>query len=396
MIRAVPSVFKKVIRKNQIARHMFFVAVVAGFLALFGVSASAANHPARKKEPTVDCKTCHTCPNPTKTNRCLGCLRPLDTHIEIPLTAEEGPDHVILKTLEDLWEPVNFSHKYHAKMSTFTDGCTRCHHNSPTDHSHPACRECHISTVTAEGGEKPGLKGAYHRQCLGCHIKWTKDTDCQICHASKSEKKVMGKDYVEHHVKVCKEPERVNYQSNLEQGKFITFFHNDHSERFGLECKNCHKNEPCVSCHYQTKREKPLGSVPKEMVKAKCVNCHDTKAEENCLYCHKTAPRKERFNHHNDTGWALSTYHQGADCKKCHTPERRNRRIDPKCIGCHNDWNSENMDHAIVGLKLNEDHIDLDCHDCHPNGEYERDPSCFECHEDELTYPAHRPGTIIR
>ena len=351
----------------------------------------------------MDCKLCHTCVNPTKSDTCLiYCPRPIGSEKKDVIPIGRTPDHVILKFLssqkqEPTWGPVDFPHKLHARMSDFKEGCTTCHHNSPTDKFHPTCKECHDPNVKQEQIKKPGLQGAYHRQCLNCHINWSKDTECKVCHRyDPHQMKFAQFTSPNPRIKICKEPEKIVFDTNYKQNRFVTFFHNDHTDQFRLDCKNCHQNQPCISCHYQNERTVPLGAVSREMAESKCVHCHDTNQKENCERCHRQKPLEERFNHDKETRWALGIYHSSASCNKCHKPNQVKKKTASSCMACHQDWNAENFDHDVAGIKLNEDHADLECHDCHLNKQYEQKPSCVECHDNDLTYPDHKPGIPTR
>ena len=123
--------------------------------------------------------------------------------------AWETPESVTLDSLAKLYEPVEFDHSMHVDA---TDGdCTRCHHHTidgTTDNpkctpchrqSEPskkvACKDCHsaerfsaqyIREIEKETFlfhiDKPGLKGAYHLNCLWCHKENDAPTGCQDCH----------------------------------------------------------------------------------------------------------------------------------------------------------------------------------------------------------------------
>lgn len=97
------------------------------------------------------------------------------------------------------YEPVRFMHSAHAHH---TDGdCTKCHHRVQRQDGdrvgrtiesvdmasfHPSsCIACHQYANEADAPTRPGIKGAYHQQCIGCHEKSalkTAPTDCQSCH----------------------------------------------------------------------------------------------------------------------------------------------------------------------------------------------------------------------
>jgi hypothetical protein len=99
------------------------------------------------------------------------------------------PETLTLDMLTKRYGPVEFSHLYHADM---TGDCTTCHHHSE-EGTTPGCGECHepITVYHYEGTErKPGigLKGAYHRQCMGCHEEWgSGPMGCTDCHERKGE-----------------------------------------------------------------------------------------------------------------------------------------------------------------------------------------------------------------
>ncbi len=131
-----------------------------------------------------------------------------------PAQSMEGPDTATLDSLTDLFAPVSFNHAMHVDVvandcavchhhttgTKVTDErCARCHKNSGEANS-VACRDCHnANPFSAENlqkiadaellfhTDKPGLKGAYHRKCLGCHQEMGAPTACENCH-TKTEK----------------------------------------------------------------------------------------------------------------------------------------------------------------------------------------------------------------
>ncbi|MCP3875728.1 MAG: cytochrome c3 family protein [Desulfobacteraceae bacterium] len=66
--------------------------------------------------------------------------------------------------------------------------CMGCHHNSPKTLEPPQCGSCHSKKGPSVDG-RPGLKGAYHGQCITCHQKMEVQavaaTDCVKCHEEK-------------------------------------------------------------------------------------------------------------------------------------------------------------------------------------------------------------------
>lgn len=123
--------------------------------------------------------------------------------------AVDEPDSVVLDSLANLYEAVEFDHLMHTELgedcsichhhTTGTgpenDNCARCHANSP-DNDVVACSQCHLAEPFAAEvlleksdnqllyhKDKPGLKAVYHLNCIGCHEEIDAPTGCQDCHA---------------------------------------------------------------------------------------------------------------------------------------------------------------------------------------------------------------------
>lgn len=121
----------------------------------------------------------------------------------------QGPAEVKLDRLVNLYDAVSFDHASHVEIAgdcatchhhTTGDGagggrCQRCHAQSPKS-ADVACRNCHVAEpFTAAQLEhkaddryqyhidKPGLKAAYHWNCLGCHEESGGPTGCEDCHS---------------------------------------------------------------------------------------------------------------------------------------------------------------------------------------------------------------------
>jgi DnaJ-class molecular chaperone len=80
-----------------------------------------------------------------------------------------------------------------SKLATFFHAdedvvCQGCHHHSPVGETPPYCGSCHGAPFDPEKPEMPGLYGAYHQQCIGCHQEMgIGATGCNDCHAPKGE-----------------------------------------------------------------------------------------------------------------------------------------------------------------------------------------------------------------
>jgi hypothetical protein len=348
----------------------------------------------------LKCANCHTCPAPSKEKPCLKPC-PRDMNMAYQVT---GPDMVIMDELSQLYVPVVFSHKLHAEMSAFSDGCALCHHHeSIIEGKVKPCQDCHEADPRKSDLRKPGLKGAYHRQCLGCHREWSHTTKCSVCHALKSsgataatvtpdKTDIMGKSHPQ-----IEEPDKLIYETLYDEGEVVTFYHDEHVHRFGFNCADCHQQESCGTCHdlEKDKLEAQLAAhqTPEEPTEsidphAKCEQCHTM---ETCSDCHNQEP-KPPFNHQKRTGWTLKAYHQKISCTACHGDERKFTTISNNCQSCHKNWTLETFDHAVSGLVLDENHIEMDCENCHIENNFAKKPTCDNCHDD-ITYPDSKPGS---
>lgn len=118
------------------------------------------------------------------------------------------PDQVSLDTMVKLFEGVEFNHAMHTELGedcsgchhhttgtgTTKEQCVRCHADSKEVAS-VGCRDCHVAdpfsaehlAIKARDRyqfhlDTPGLKAAYHWNCVGCHEKMGGPIDCQDCH----------------------------------------------------------------------------------------------------------------------------------------------------------------------------------------------------------------------
>jgi DnaJ-class molecular chaperone len=119
---------------------------------------------------------------------------------ELPVPSDDFPKEVVIDSLVSKYQASKLPHakivekldrtvrdsrlavRFHADTETL---CAGCHHQSPLGTRPPPCRACHGETAEATR-DKPALKVAYHRQCVGCHIEMgIGKQGCTDCHASK-------------------------------------------------------------------------------------------------------------------------------------------------------------------------------------------------------------------
>ena len=114
------------------------------------------------------------------------------------------PEVVKIGVLSKKFEPAEFPHRkivkhiaedlaqsplaaaFHKDALTM---CTGCHHNSPASLKPPQCASCHGEPFNPKKMSMPGLKAAYHQQCMNCHSAMQLDkpqaTACAECHKKK-------------------------------------------------------------------------------------------------------------------------------------------------------------------------------------------------------------------
>jgi hypothetical protein len=354
------------------------------------------NHPgehatAEAPQKITACASCHKCDHPTEADPCLIDCPRHGGHFYGEHQASEGPEMVIIDQLADLYRPVVFAHRLHADMSNMTGGCENCHHYSEQSGVIPPCRECHDETKGPVSLNKPALKGAYHRQCMNCHLDWSHQNACGFCHDQASGSATASVDTTDivglSHPMIAATPSYI-YQTSYDDGPVVSFHHEDHVEMFGLKCVDCHRGDSCSRCHHGN--ETKAKSTRLDHVTT-CGACH---LERDCKFCHNHEA-KPKFEHTRTVGWALQPYHTKVGCKTCHGSPQDFHTPSDRCTSCHIHWEEGGFNHAVTGLVLNDDHLDLDCRSCHLEADFSRHPSCEECH-DEPMLPGKLPGVRVK
>lgn len=135
----------------------------------------------------------------------------------LSLATEEMPEQITIDGISRYFEAVEFDHAMHTELG---EDCSVCHHHTTgtgtadkrclrchADDDGTAsvgCRTCHVADpfsaerIHQEAADryqyhidKPGLKAAYHWNCLGCHERMDGPTDCRDCHARTPEGDVL-------------------------------------------------------------------------------------------------------------------------------------------------------------------------------------------------------------
>ncbi|MCC7292163.1 MAG: cytochrome c3 family protein [Phycisphaerales bacterium] len=307
------------------------------------------------------------------------------------------PDIVMLADLQDLYEPVPFDHKVHAEMAEMSSGCAACHHYTADSLRHPACRSCHSAAGSNDDHAMPGLRGAYHRQCLGCHRQWGDESACGACHAAKPHRgasdlapsQPSSADVVARMSPPAARMETVVYTTTYASSPVVTFHHDDHALAFGVRCAECHRTDSCNRCHADPSARAALAVAPAaERVKDSCTACHDG---SNCAFCHDRAQRP-RFDHEMRTGWSLEPHHTSVSCAQCHGIAEDFTVPSKTCHACHMNlrsppgergtvaaaWSGESRDECLCCHEAMAERLDHALFVHAPTG---RGEGCTACHD---------------
>jgi len=151
------------------------------------------------------CEICHSGPKPSELAEVesrytsIDDFTPKPADMKLTFSTAEIPDTVKIGILSDEYQPAVFPHRQIVnnllehindnKIAQHFHGhenvvCQGCHHNSPAGVEPPLCENCHGEPFDESKLFVPGLFGAYHRQCIGCHEKMGigKATECEKCH----------------------------------------------------------------------------------------------------------------------------------------------------------------------------------------------------------------------
>jgi hypothetical protein len=229
--------------------------------------------------------------------------------------------------------------------------CITCHR---ADDEHRGnygvgCEECHDAVdwrridFDHQRDTKFALSGA-HREppCESCHRGHLRDEklarDCYSCHAADD-------------VHRGQEGERCDscHDSASWTGK-LTFDH----ELTLFPLLGLHGLVPCEECHKTMAFQNAADS---------CEACHagddvhERTLGSDCAICHNpNAWQLWRFDHENQTHFALSGAHQDLDCRGCHdSPAKLGIKRDSSCESCHG---KDDTHRGSFGSRCEDCHLD--------------------------------------
>ncbi|RYZ53309.1 MAG: hypothetical protein EOP07_18050, partial [Proteobacteria bacterium] len=297
-----------------------------------------------------------------------------------------------------------------------------------------------LNKLLAPGPLATGHEDLEHKDCLKCHEAGggVPNKNCLSCHEP-----------IDKHVK-----EKAHFHGLMMQTKFCFECHKEHKgrnnnltgfdqtkfdhEKTGFILDGGHAKTECKKCHTEERSEKLTRKDDTRFFGKvnSCISCHKKddihffetnkfKGKE-CSTCHVTESWKqvEKFNHKAETGFALVGDHAQLKCVKCHVSEGKNNikydwpkletqkclschkdqhatNLSPKfrggdCLQCHNqnqaEWKIPNFKHDVTGFVLQGKHAQIQCLDCHKDGNQGKalanfkftgvQKTCASCHSD--------------
>ena len=341
---------------------------------------STTNYPLIGKHLNVDCEKCHKIEEVDgqrfqefkglKYGKCTDCHE--DVH-----NNRFGNDCLkchSLNSFNDANVSVNFNHEqtnYPLRGAHIKLDCKKCHLKSYTSPlKHQNCKDCH------EDFHKGQFNHIPKNDCSDCH---TNDRFTPTLYSIQRHNETKFILEGAHLAMPCFECHKKNEKWDFKVG--------------GGQCTDCHTNE----------HENYLD--PKFRLNADCKNCHSSNRWNQILF------------NHDETEFKIEGKHLNLNCRDCHYKTVANNIIqkfnwdDNNCTNCHqdihqkqfndgnrnvcndchtsNNWSPTLFDHKQSRFKLDGEHIDVNCIECHKSTVglklnyivYKfKDISCASCH----------------
>lgn len=302
--------------------------------------------------------------------------------------------------------------------------CTNCHEDVHENRFGNDCKKCHdlqsfkqvkVTNNLNHNQTKYPLQGAHQKvDCKKCHLKsYTtpiKFANCVDCHKDYHE----GQFKKNNTIQDC-----ADCHTNLSFSPTTYTLGRHQKSAFSLE--GAHVAVPCFECH--KRNEKWDFRNPGKL----CIDCHENIHEDyldkkympnnDCSSCHSVNIWREINFDHNKTAFNLEGKHLDSDCRDCHFKEVNSQRVQQfkwdsesctnchldkhfkqfdidgitSCVKCHTSFNWEPtlFNHDQSRFKLDGQHRDLRCDQCHLMNEQTQDKyriyklkdiSCASCH----------------
>ena len=318
----------------------------------------------------ANCAECHTNGNYTELPvDCWSC------HNE-DYNSSDNPSHTELELAHEClechttnaWQPAQFDHNladFPLTGAHVSLACAQCHDNGQYSGTPADCWSCHQTDY--QTSENPD------------HVAGNFPQTCQQCHTTTGW-------------------QPAQFDHNLSD----------------FPLTGAHVSVSCTECHVNGQ----YTGTPTD-----CWSCHETDyGEANdpnhaanlfphaCLECHTTAGWSPSTFDHATTDFPLTGAHVAANCAQCHTggqytdlptscwschepdytssdnPDHESLQFPQQCEQCHTTtaWQPASFDHNLTDYPLTGAHVNVNCAECHTNGQYPGTPTdCWSCHQEE-------------
>jgi len=276
--------------------------------------------------------------------------------------------------------------------------------------------------LSAKSGETLGGVTSHAeigRNCKACHTApWesAKMADrCAVCHAEiatemQNVASIHGKMLHDNPGLSCRHchPEHRGANANLTVMDYGLFPHeavgyslNGHqttTDNKPFVCDDCHHgdistfaSDSCQTCHSQI----DLAFTQAHLLAfgTDCLACHDGVDRYGDDFNHKRFAFQLTGKHanvictqcHLDARTITDLQSLSQDCAACHQKDEPHEgRFGSDCAACHSidGWKPAKFDHNLSAFKLEGNHTDVKCEQCHINNVYKGTPTnCFSCHQ---------------
>lgn len=293
-----------------------------------------------------------------------------------------------------------------------------------------------VGAAFASGGQmfSSGPLNDEHGRMIGGVDSHSQITDCNTCHSAPWDRATMADRCLACHTNIaaemlnvaqlhgsivqkapniacrdCHHEHRGKFASLTELGEntfpheTLGFFLTRHVQMpsgAAIGCADCHGDnvttfaaDSCQTCH--------------SSLNIAFAQAHLLSFGSDCLACHDGADRFSNFNH-NAYPFKLKDGHAGdIPCTRCHLDARSiadlqatpqncyfcHQADDPhsgqygtQCETCHNpsSWENATFDHNLAAFKLEGEHAEAACDQCHINNVYKGTPQdCYSCHQQD-------------
>lgn len=266
-----------------------------------------------------------------------------------------------------------------------------------------------LNKLLAPGPLMKGHEQLEHTDCLECHEPGggVPNTKCMDCHTEigqqvRARKSFHGRMKTKQCIECHKDHQGRSYDSTkVNENRF-------NHDRTGFRLDGAHRKVKCAECHTDKRSRKVNrpGQTRYFGTSPSCIGCHKEDdihfftgkfAKVECSECHNTSSWKQalKFNHRQETGYALIGKHARISCNECHAPngprsakydwpelktkqclschkDHHGNKLSPRfrngnCAQCHNQntWNIGQFDHRVTTFPLRGKHARVQCIDCH-------------------------------